>query len=68
VNRSLLFQNIPIITIERQTVKPGNAPQGIAFRVPLIENFKFYINLALRMQPPFIAEMKAPNSFLKFFC
>jgi hypothetical protein len=28
------MQDIPIITGEKQTVKPGNAFEGIVFRVP----------------------------------
>jgi hypothetical protein len=30
-----LFQNIPIITVEKQTIKPKNAFKDIAFRVPV---------------------------------
>ncbi len=33
IGLDFLFQNVPIITAEKRTVKPGNAFEDIAFRV-----------------------------------
>jgi hypothetical protein len=43
-----LFQNIPIITAEKQTVQPKNGFEDIAFRVPF-ENFQI-LKLADKFQ------------------
>jgi hypothetical protein len=36
IGLDFLFQNIPIITAKKGTVKPENALEDIAFRVPFV--------------------------------
>jgi hypothetical protein len=48
MGRDFLFQNIPIITAEKRTVKPKNAYEDIAFRVPF--EICQIPNLAVKLQ------------------